>query len=174
MNPGYTIPHNQLQERKPQPGDLVLGAKDLRTDVTPSCTDAVLGTPHRNQQPTTFSLDTLLHPPKKELASTIASIHKKMTENTVKFKDFMQLKSGWDEYSSLRGKALVNQIPPAVKDFLLSQLLIEEQNEQFVDKIYRWWLRGLHIQAALKKVRVDAQVNLNAGKSAARNRELLN
>jgi len=170
MKPGYTIPHNQLQERKPQPGDLVLGAKELQTDVTPSCTDAVLGTPHQNQQPAAPSLDALLHPPKKELANAIASVHKKIAENTVKFKDFMQLKSGWDEYSSIRGKALANQIPPEVKDFLLSQLLIEEQNEQFVNKIYRWWLRGLHIQAALRKVRVDAEITLNARKSAERNR----
>jgi len=168
MKPGYTIPRNQLQERKPQPDDLVLGGKGLRTDLTPSCTDAVLGTPHRNQQPAAPSLDALLHPPKTELASAIASVHKKIAENTVKFKDFMQLKSGWDEYSSLRGEVLANQIPPAIKDFLLSQLLIEEQNEQFVDKIYRWWLRGLQIEAALRKVRVDAEVNLNARKSAAR------
>jgi hypothetical protein len=169
MKPGYTIPYNQLQERKPQPGDLVLGAKELRIDATASCTDAVLGTPHRKQQPAASSLDVLLHPPKKEaIALAIASVHKKIAENTVKFKDFMQLKSGWDEYSSLRGEALANQIPPAIKDFLLSQLLIEEQNEQFVDKIYRWWLRGLQIEAAIRKVRVDAQVNLNARKSAAR------
>jgi hypothetical protein len=119
MKPGYTIPPNQLQERKPQPGDLVLGGKGLRTDVTASCTDAVLGTPHRNQQPAAPSLDALLHPPKKELASAIASVHKKIAENTVKFKDFMQLKSGWDEYSLLRGKALANQIPPAIKRFFV-------------------------------------------------------
>jgi hypothetical protein len=91
MKPGYTIPHNQLQECKPKPGDLVLGGKALRTKVTASCTDAVLGTPHRNQQPAAPSLDALLHPPKKELASAIASVHKKIAENTVKFKDFMQL-----------------------------------------------------------------------------------
>lgn len=79
------------------------------------------------------------------------------------FKDFLALKSGRDEFSKLRGDALVDAVPAEIRDALASQLRPGEESD-FVAKTYRWWLRGLPVALALRKVRVDAEIAVNVGR----------
>jgi len=77
------------------------------------------------------------------------------------FKDWLSLKSGRDKFSSLRGEALAESVPVEVREAISSAIRLNE-DEQFVDKVYRWYLRGLPPALALRKCRVDAEVSANA------------
>lgn len=86
--------------------------------------------------------------------------------NKASFKDFLALKSGRDQFSLLRGEALVDVVPVEVREAIASQLNLGEESE-FVAKTYRWWLRGLPVSQALRKVRVDAEVAANVTRRRA-------
>lgn len=76
-----------------------------------------------------------------------------------KFKEWLQLKSGRDKFSSLKGDRLVDAVPPEVYQAMTNALTDAEQDLH--DKCLRWYLRGLKPSYALKKARVDAEVSVN-------------
>lgn len=76
-----------------------------------------------------------------------------------KFKEWIQLKSGRDQFSSLRGARLHEAVPDSVLD-AISQALIEDEQD-LLDKSLRWYLRGLKPALAVKKARVDAEISAN-------------
>ncbi len=76
-----------------------------------------------------------------------------------RFKDYMRLKSGRDEFTSKRLPGLKKLVPEEV------QLRIAKEwdgNDTYLAKVYRWYLRGLPPDMAVHKVRVDAEVEANA------------
>ena len=75
-----------------------------------------------------------------------------------RFKAWLQLKSGNDRFSQLRGEKLIAQVPEEVREAIASSLTDKELAEGLLDKCYRWWLRGLSAACAVKKTRVDAEV----------------
>jgi ribonuclease HI len=77
-----------------------------------------------------------------------------------KFKEWLLLKSGSDEFSSLRGQILENRVPVRVREAIAAALTSEEHSELY-EKALRWWLRGLKVACAVRKVRVDAEVSAN-------------
>lgn len=77
------------------------------------------------------------------------------------FKEWLSLKSGRDELSSLLGEALAEHVPIEVRE-AIALLLRPDEDEQFVAKVYRWYLRGLPPALALRKCRVDAEVSASA------------
>ena len=79
-----------------------------------------------------------------------------------RFGDWIKLKSGRDQFSSLRGDRLYDVVPEEVKE-AISQALIKEEEALF-DKCLRWYLRGLKPALAIKKARVDAEISANIGR----------
>jgi hypothetical protein len=77
-----------------------------------------------------------------------------------RFKAWLQLKSGNDCYSRLRGEKLIAQVPDVVLEAIANTLTEDEKAEGLLDKCLRWWCRGLTAQGAIKKVRVDADYPL--------------
>ncbi|MGK7876873.1 MAG: ribonuclease HI family protein [Xenococcaceae cyanobacterium] len=76
-----------------------------------------------------------------------------------RFKDYMNLKSGRDEFTSKRLPGLKKLVPEEV------QLQIAQEwdgNDIYLAKVYRWYLRGLPPDMAIRKVRTDAEVEENA------------
>ena len=75
----------------------------------------------------------------------------------LKFHDFKNLKSGRDEFSRLKLAQLRERFSAADR---------EQVEEGFDDKLaaqcYRWMLRGLPLDKAVRKVRVDLEVSMNA------------
>ncbi len=104
-----------------------------------------------------------VHVPRVGLRKAIAKLHQKVRSDSARFADFKNLKSGNDEFSQLRGDKLLALIPPDIQDALSSRLDGEElADPEFRNRIYRWWLRGLEIEVAVRKVRVDGEVSHNA------------
>jgi ribonuclease HI len=77
-----------------------------------------------------------------------------------KFKEWLLLRSGKDEFSSLRGQILENRVPAGVREAIAAALTPEERYKLY-EKALRWWLRGLKVACAVRKVRVDAEVSAN-------------
>jgi hypothetical protein len=75
----------------------------------------------------------------------------------LRFRDFMELKCGWDEYSKLRLPALREMAP----EHELVDVVLEE-NERQIAACLRWMLRGLPIDKAIRKVQTDEEVARNA------------
>ena len=71
------------------------------------------------------------------------------------FKEWLNLKSGRDEFSLLKGEALAAKVPDEVIR-AITEALRPDENEEFIAKVYRWYLRGLPPALALRKCRVDA------------------
>lgn len=67
--------------------------------------------------------------------------------------DYLSLKSGTDEFTSKRLPTLLKLIPDQIKEAIASQLK-EGEDEKFLCICYRWYLRGLPVQFALRKARV--------------------
>lgn len=85
-----------------------------------------------------------------------------------KFKEWLNLKSGRDQFSSLRGAKLDEAVPEEVKDAIAvgaplatAKCLTDEEKDELYPKVLRWWLRGLKAEYALKKVRFDAEIARN-------------
>lgn len=74
------------------------------------------------------------------------------------FRDLARMKSGRDQYSAMRIDRL--------KGLITSEQIttVEEQLElkRYQASAYRWILRGLDTDLAIRKVKVDAEVGLNA------------
>lgn len=88
-----------------------------------------------------------------ELRAKIDKINKKGG----KFKEFMNLRSGRDKYSSFKKDKILNLLDEEI--FNNKEINELEEKEQL--KIYRWILRGLKVENAIKKVKVDLEVSNN-------------
>lgn len=78
------------------------------------------------------------------------------------FEDFVNLKSGYDEYSTLRYRDLVCMVlDSADVDSVL-------RNDKLLASCLRWMLRGLPMEKAIRKVQTDAEVAKNARKAQRR------
>jgi ribonuclease HI len=92
--------------------------------------------------------------PREGLEIAIANLNTKGDCDS--FKEWLQLKSGNDRYSLLRSDSLIELVPVEVRAAIDNSLSPAEKS--LLEKCLRWWCRGLTAQAALKKVRVDAEV----------------
>ena len=96
--------------------------------------------------------------PKEGLRTQILELRSKSKKAS--FKEWLNLKSGRDEFSLLKGEALAAKVPDEVRS-AISEALRPDENEEFIAKVYRWYLRGLPPALALRKCRVDAEVAAN-------------
>jgi hypothetical protein len=80
-----------------------------------------------------------------------------------KFGDFVALKSGRDEFSSMKLDALVEAVgAPEVEEIRATFAgLGSDQSTIETAKTIRWMLRGLPLKMALRKTEVDREVTLN-------------
>lgn len=79
-----------------------------------------------------------------------------------KFKEWLQLKSGRDKFSYLKGDRLNDAVPTEVREAIA--LALTEDEQDLLDKCLRWYLRGLKPIYAIKKARVDAEISANFAK----------
>jgi ribonuclease HI len=96
--------------------------------------------------------------PREGLQGKIASLNEQ--GEGAKFKLWLELKSGRDQFSRLRGEALETQVPAEVREAIAAAFSQEERTKLY-EKALRWWLRGLKAACAVKKVRVDGEVISN-------------
>jgi len=96
--------------------------------------------------------------PKEGLRTQILELRSKGKKAS--FKEWLNLKSGRDEFSLLKGEALAAKVRDEVRS-AITEALRPDENEEFVAKVYRWYLRGLPPALALRKCRVDAEVAAN-------------
>lgn len=75
-----------------------------------------------------------------------------------KFRDFAALKSGRDEYSHLRYNELIARLSATDTTPIIASNLSESDQAAAC----RWVLRGLPVEMALRKVRVDREIRHNA------------
>jgi hypothetical protein len=76
-----------------------------------------------------------------------------------KFKDFVALRvGGMDEYSRLGYAELKNRMTPGA--IVMTEAALEIHAERA--KVYRWVLRGLPVDYAIRKVKTDLEVSANA------------
>ena len=77
---------------------------------------------------------------------------------TLKFGDFRSLKSGRDQFSRIKLPALQEAVGPEV----VAAVEVAFEAEDLHAKCYRWCLRGLDTDKAIRKVKTDAEVSENA------------
>ncbi len=86
----------------------------------------------------------------------------------LRFRDFLALKSGRDRFSNMSLPVLREAVPQdviaAVTEF------IDEDDEDLQARCYRWFLRGLEVERAIRKVLTDAEVGENAREAWLKNR----
>ena len=100
--------------------------------------------------------------PRPDLKGKIQKLMKK--GDAASFKDFLDLKSGRDEFTSKKLVALEALVPLVVRDAMRSQLQPDEEDD-FLARVYRWYLRGLPVVQALRKVRVSTEIASNIKKT---------
>jgi ribonuclease HI len=160
-------------DSKLKPGSLVLGgnnppiSQQLGNSLTPSNGHTESGetatAPAVNPGTGTKKRKLPTCQPSPDLKKYINKVNGQWVNHKTKFKDFLNLKSGRDEFSNLRGEKLLEKIPESIQEYVAEVLEpLEKDNNKFVEKIYRWWLRGLRCEAAVKKCRVDAEIAENA------------
>ncbi len=76
----------------------------------------------------------------------------------LRFKDFAKLRSGRDQFSAMRITALQGAVSFADREQI--ELAFAEPCDQ--SKAYRWILRGLPLDKAIRKVRTDQEITANA------------
>ncbi len=76
----------------------------------------------------------------------------------LRFKDFAKLKSGRDQFSVMRIAALQGAVSFANREQI--ELAFAEPCDQ--SKAYRWILRGLPSDKAIRKVRTNQEITANA------------
>jgi ribonuclease HI len=139
------------QVRQPLPGSVVLGGTIIPKPEQPKSEIP----PNNHQLP--------ICPARKGIESQIEEVNSHVRNGTARFKDFRELKSGRDEFSKLRGESLLARIPKSIQEHAKETLdICENEDVLLVDRVYRWWLRGLRIDTAIRKVRVDSEVARNA------------
>ncbi len=77
-----------------------------------------------------------------------------------KYKDYSTLKSGNDSFSKQRMSKLIEQVSDEVKEAIASAMF--EYEDSVVAKAYRWYLRGLPVDMAIHKVKVDLEAGVQA------------
>ncbi|MEW6496105.1 MAG: ribonuclease HI family protein [Cyanobacteriota bacterium] len=77
-----------------------------------------------------------------------------------KYKDYSNLKSGSDSFSKQRMSKLIEQVSDEVRDAIASAMF--EYEDSVVAKAYRWYLRGLPVDMAIHKVKVDLEAGAHA------------
>ena len=78
--------------------------------------------------------------------------------NKLKFKDYMTFKSGRDKFSNMSTKILIDMCPQETTD-LINRTFSDQKN---IDSSMRWYLRGLPIDMAIHKVKVDIEISKNS------------
>ena len=104
--------------------------------------------------------DLPLCQPREGLESKIKKLNAQ--GDGAKFKEWLQLKSGRDKFSSLKGDRLIDAVPSEVTEAIT--LALTEDEQDLLDKCLRWYLRGLKPIYAIKKARVDAEIAANFAK----------
>ncbi|EGJ35465.1 MULTISPECIES: ribonuclease HI family protein [Moorena] len=74
-----------------------------------------------------------------------------------KFKNLLKLKSGRDEFTSKRLPTLKEMVPASVQNAIASAMA--DADDSTLAKVYRWYLRGLPADLAIRKVQVDLEVS---------------
>lgn len=77
-----------------------------------------------------------------------------------KFKDYVNLKSGFDEFSKLKKNDLLAKFP----NFILNEIKMSLITEKEQLSALRWICRGLPENMAIHKVKVDMEISKNANK----------
>jgi ribonuclease HI len=72
----------------------------------------------------------------------------------LKFKDFLAVKSGRDQFSKLRKANIVQAI--GAEEWAAITAAFDK--EKYRLSAARWWLRGLPLEAAIRKVQVDREI----------------
>jgi hypothetical protein len=76
----------------------------------------------------------------------------------LRFKDFAKLKCGRDQFSAMRVASLQAAVSFADREQI--EGVFAEPCDQA--KAYRWILRGLPIEKAIRKVKTDQEITANA------------
>lgn len=127
--------------------------------------DAAAGNVLKSKQPPMVEIvdDLPVPEPREGLETKIRKL--RSIGEKAGFKDWLNLKSGRDKFSSLKGEDLLLCIPLEVKSAIQNALQPNEDgNEKFIATVYRWYLRGLPPGLALRKCRVDSEVSANSRK----------
>lgn len=78
----------------------------------------------------------------------------------LKFKDFMALKTyGRDKYSNIKLEVLQQIVSSDIVQIALKEFPEDKANQT---TMLRWICRGLHVDKAIRKVKTDMEVSLNA------------
>lgn len=72
------------------------------------------------------------------------------------FEDFANLRSGWDKYSSMRLPELRREVDALAMARIEGRFPDDEMSQA---RAYRWVLRGLSVDKAIRKVAVDLKVS---------------
>lgn len=78
--------------------------------------------------------------------------------NQLRFRDFAELKSGRDSFSRLKLAQLATMV--SCSDVAAVEAAFEHDRERA--SCYRWILRGLNQDKAVRKVKTDAEITANA------------
>ena len=78
---------------------------------------------------------------------------------SARFKDFAKLKSGRDEFTAKKLPTLKKLVNDEIKETIDRSF---NDPDKYLAKVYRWHLRGLPIDLAIRKVKVDAEIEANA------------
>ncbi len=99
--------------------------------------------------------------PAQELEAQIAQL--KQQGSGAKFKVFLNLKvpGSRDKFTDMQHEALKQQLPVEVYAALDGAI---GADVQLLSKAMRWYLRGLPVELAVRKVQVDAEVNANVSR----------
>ena len=79
--------------------------------------------------------------------------------NNAKFQDYVNLKSGRDEFTAKRLPGLEKLVSKEVKEAIAREW---DGNDTYLAKVYRWCLRGLPPEMALRKIYTDAEMKEKA------------
>ena len=90
----------------------------------------------------------------------------RMPMERLKFQDFRELKAGRDEMSRLRLPALRERVGAETRDVV--EATFDDDRHQAT--CFRWLLRGLNVDKAIRKVKTDAEVSENAAIGKAQKR----
>lgn len=75
--------------------------------------------------------------------------------SSAKFKDYLNLKSGRDLFTSKNLAELKTLVPAEIQSEISKEW---DGNDTYLAKVYRWYLRGLPAKMAIKKISIDAEV----------------
>lgn len=95
--------------------------------------------------------------PLEKIADEINRI--KALGESARFKDYMHLRSGNDKYSRISLSKLIDLVPLEVCTFIAASMV--DYKQEHIAKVFRWWMRGLPVDMAVRKVKTDLEVTAN-------------